>query len=58
MSLFFKVHRSDKNNILFVSIEKKTACIKNKITIIKNKGNMSMEEIGRLIQEVEKYKAE
>ncbi|KAF8402896.1 hypothetical protein HHK36_010988 [Tetracentron sinense] len=48
----------DVNGILNVSAEDKTAGLKNKITITNDKGRLSREEIGRMVQEAEKYKAE
>merc|ERR1712188_36100 len=48
----------DANGILNVSAEDKTTGIKNKITITNDKGRLSSEEIERLVQEAEKYKAE
>ncbi|KAG6665472.1 heat shock 70 kDa protein-like [Carya illinoinensis] len=48
----------DANGILNVSAEDKTAGVKNKITITNDKGRLSKEEIERLVQEAEKYKAE
>lgn len=41
-----------------VSAEDKTTGIKNKITITNDKGRLSKEEIERMVQEAEKYKAE
>ncbi|NP_001311758.1 heat shock 70 kDa protein [Capsicum annuum] len=48
----------DANGILNVSAEDKTAGVKNKITITNDKGRLSKEEIERMVQEAEKYKAE
>ena len=48
----------DVNGILSVSTEEKTSGNKNEITIINDKDRLSTEEIGRLIQEAEKYRAE
>lgn len=48
----------DANGILNVSAEDKTTGIKNKITITNDKGRLSKEEIERMVQEAEKYKAE
>ncbi|KAL6286112.1 hypothetical protein ACE6H2_010502 [Prunus campanulata] len=48
----------DANGILNVSAEDKTAGVKNKITITNDKGRLSKEEIERLVQEAERYKAE
>lgn len=48
----------DANGILNVTAEDKTAGVKNKITITNDKGRLSKEEIERLVQEAEKYKAE
>merc|ERR1712100_648250 len=48
----------DANGILNVSAEDKTTGIKNKITITNDKGRLSSDEIQRLVQEAEKYKAE
>lgn len=48
----------DANGILNVSAEDKSAGIKNKITITNDKGRLSKEEIERMVQEAEKYKAE
>ncbi|CAI0420938.1 unnamed protein product [Linum tenue] len=48
----------DANGILNVSAEDKTAGVKNKITITNDKGRLSKDEIERMVQEAEKYKAE
>ncbi|KAK9060663.1 hypothetical protein SSX86_021369 [Deinandra increscens subsp. villosa] len=48
----------DANGILNVSAEDKTAGVKNKITITNDKGRLSKDEIERLVQEAERYKAE
>ena len=48
----------DANGILNVSAEDKTAGVKNKITITNDKGRLSKEEIEKMVQEAEKYKAE
>merc|ERR1712178_642827 len=48
----------DANGILNVSAEDKTTGQKNKITITNDKGRLSKEEIERMVQEAEKYKAE
>ncbi|KAF9599090.1 hypothetical protein IFM89_033697 [Coptis chinensis] len=48
----------DANGILNVSAEDKTTGKKNKITITNDKGRLSKEEIDKLVQEAEKYKAE
>ncbi|TYG40920.1 hypothetical protein ES288_D12G133100v1 [Gossypium darwinii] len=48
----------DANGILNVSAEDKTAGVKNKITITNDKGRLSKEEIERMVQEPERYKAE
>merc|ERR1711988_1971626 len=48
----------DANGILNVSAEDKTTGQKNKITITSDKGRLSKEEIERMVQEAEKYKAE
>ncbi|KDO55360.1 hypothetical protein CISIN_1g038511mg [Citrus sinensis] len=48
----------DANGILHVSAEDKTAGVKNQITITNDKGRLSKEEIERMVQEAEKYKAE
>ncbi|XP_076943592.1 heat shock 70 kDa protein-like [Bidens hawaiensis] len=48
----------DANGILNVYAEDRTAGVKNKITITNDKGRLSKEEIERLVQEAEKYKAE
>ncbi|TKY66249.1 Mediator of RNA polymerase II transcription subunit 37c [Spatholobus suberectus] len=48
----------DANGILSVSAEEKTTGNKNDITIINDKERLSAEEIGRLIQEAERYQAE
>ncbi|KAH6819947.1 heat shock protein 70B, partial [Perilla frutescens var. hirtella] len=48
----------DANGILNVSAEDKTAGVKNKITITNDKGRLSKEEIERMVQEAEKYRAE
>merc|ERR1711886_19136 len=47
------IYDIDANGILNVS-----AGVKNKITITNDKGRLSSEEIERLVQEAEKYKAE
>ena len=44
--------------ILNVSAEDKTTGNKNKITITNDKGRLSKDEIERMVQEAEKYKAE
>ncbi|QHO07915.1 Heat shock 70 kDa protein [Arachis hypogaea] len=41
-----------------MSAEDKTAGVKNKITSTNDKGRLSKEEIERMVQEAEKYKAE
>jgi molecular chaperone DnaK (HSP70) len=41
-----------------VSAEDKTTGKKNKITITNDKGRLSKEEIERMVQDAEKYKAE
>jgi L1 cell adhesion molecule like protein len=41
-----------------VSAEDKTTGNKNKITITNDKGRLSKDEIERMVQEAEKYKAE
>ncbi|TKY64859.1 Mediator of RNA polymerase II transcription subunit 37c [Spatholobus suberectus] len=48
----------DENGILSVSAEEKTTGCKNEITITNDKGRLSTQQIMRLIQEAEKYKAE
>ncbi|KAL5574425.1 hypothetical protein UlMin_016124 [Ulmus minor] len=48
----------DANGILNVSAEDKTAGVKNKITITNDKGRLSKDEIERMVQEAEKYKAQ
>merc|ERR1712167_51593 len=48
----------DANGILNVSAEDKTTGNKNKITITNDQGRLSKDEIERMVQEAEKYKAE
>jgi L1 cell adhesion molecule like protein len=48
----------DANGILNVSAEDKTAGVKNKITITNDKGRLSKDDIERMVQDAEKYKAE
>ncbi|EFJ11785.1 hypothetical protein SELMODRAFT_125427 [Selaginella moellendorffii] len=48
----------DANGILNVSAEDKTTGKKNKIVITNDKGRLSKEEISKLVQEAEKFKAE
>lgn len=48
----------DANGILNVSAEDKATAKKNKITITNDKGRLSKEDIERLVQEAEKYKAD
>ncbi|KAL9306303.1 putative Heat shock protein 70 family [Arabidopsis thaliana] len=48
----------DANGILNVSAEDKTAGVKNQITITNDKGRLSKEEIEKMVQDAEKYKAE
>jgi len=48
----------DANGILNVSAEDKSTGQKNKITITNDKGRLSKEDIERLVQEAEVYKAE
>eukprot|EP00963_Diacronema_lutheri_P002416 scaffold155_cov347-Pavlova_lutheri.AAC.95 len=48
----------DANGILNVSAEDKTTGKKNKITITNDKGRLSKDEIERMVQDAEKYKAE
>ena len=48
----------DANGILNVSAEDKTTGQKNKITITNDKGRLSKEEIEKMVQEAERYKAE
>merc|ERR1711881_710490 len=48
----------DANGILNVSAEDKGSGQKNKITITNDKGRLSKEDIERMVQEAEKYKAE
>ncbi|KAA8529236.1 hypothetical protein F0562_033965 [Nyssa sinensis] len=47
----------DANGILNVSVEDKTAGMKNKITITNDKGRLSKEEIEKMVKDVEQYKA-
>ncbi|KAL1201398.1 Heat shock 70 kDa protein 5 [Cardamine amara subsp. amara] len=48
----------DANGILNVSAEDKTAGVKNQITITNDKGRLSKDEIEKMVQDAEKYKAE
>jgi len=48
----------DANGILNVSAEDKTTGKKNKITITNDKGRLSKDDIERMVQEAEKYKAD
>lgn len=48
----------DANGILNVSAEDKTAGVKNRITITNDKGRLSKEDIEKMVQEAERYKAE
>merc|ERR1719231_1971638 len=48
----------DANGILNVTAEDKTTGIKNKITITNDKGRLSTEEIERMVEDAEKFKAE
>jgi len=48
----------DANGILNVSAEDKTAGVKNKITITNDKGRLSKEEIEKMVQDAEKFKAD
>merc|ERR1711904_69045 len=48
----------DANGILNVSAEDKKTGIKDKITITNDKGRLSKEEIEKMVQDAEKYKAE
>ncbi|KAJ1297747.1 hypothetical protein BS78_01G400600 [Paspalum vaginatum] len=48
----------DENGVLNVSAEDKTTGHKNEITISSDKGRLSQEEIERMVQDGEKYKAE
>merc|ERR1711918_266610 len=48
----------DANAILNVSAEEKSTGKVNKITITNDKGRLSKEEIEKMVQEAEKYKAE
>ena len=48
----------DANGILNVSAEDKGSGQKNKITITNDKGRLSKEDIERMVQDAEKYKAE
>ncbi|KAK9100144.1 hypothetical protein Scep_023574 [Stephania cephalantha] len=48
----------DANGILNVSAEDKTAGVKNNITITNDKGRLSKEEIEKMVNDAEKYKAE
>ncbi|KAK4480357.1 hypothetical protein RD792_013428 [Penstemon davidsonii] len=55
ITVCFKI---DTNGILNVSAEVETTGQKNKITITNDKGRLSKEEIEKMVQEAEKYKAE
>ena len=48
----------DANGILHVSAVEKSTGKENKITITNEKGRLSKEEVERMVQEAEKYKAE
>jgi heat shock 70kDa protein 1/2/6/8 len=48
----------DANGILNVSAEDKTTGQKNKITITNDNGRLSKEEIEKMVEEAENYKAE
>jgi heat shock 70kDa protein 1/2/6/8 len=48
----------DANGILNVSAEDKTTSQKNKITITNDNGRLSKEEIEKMVEEAENYKAE
>jgi heat shock protein 1/8 len=48
----------DANGILNVSAEDKTAGVKNRITITNDKGRLSKDDIEKMVQDAEKYKAE
>ncbi|CAM6024509.1 unnamed protein product [Sphagnum balticum] len=48
----------DANGILNVAAEDKTAGVKNKITITNDKGRLSKDDIEKMVQDAEKYKAE
>jgi heat shock 70kDa protein 1/2/6/8 len=48
----------DANGILNVSAEDKSTGKKNKITITNDKGRLTKEQIEKMVQEAEKYKAE
>ncbi|KAG1676940.1 hypothetical protein FOA52_014816 [Chlamydomonas sp. UWO 241] len=48
----------DANGILNVSAEDKSTGVKQKITITNDKGRLSKDEIERMVQEAEKYKAD
>ncbi|PKI40800.1 heat shock cognate 70 kDa protein-like [Punica granatum] len=48
----------DANGILNVTAEDRTAGLKNQITITNDKGRLSKDDIERMVQEAERYKAE
>jgi heat shock 70kDa protein 1/2/6/8 len=48
----------DANGILNISAEDKTTSQKNKITITNDNGRLSKEEIEKMVEEAENYKAE
>lgn len=48
----------DANGILHVTAEDKQSNKKNSITITNDKGRLSKDEVERMVQEAEKYKAE
>ncbi|XP_073132871.1 heat shock 70 kDa protein-like [Henckelia pumila] len=48
----------DANGILNVMAEDKTAGVKNRITITNDKGRLSKEEIDKMVQDAERYRAE
>merc|ERR1712124_46404 len=52
------IYDIDANSILNVSAEDKSTGQKNKITITNDKGRLSKDEIERMVEEAEKYKAE
>merc|ERR1711968_86280 len=52
------IYDIDANSILNVSAEDKSTGQKNKITITNDKGRLSKDEIERMVQEAERYKAE
>ncbi|XP_054786716.1 heat shock cognate 70 kDa protein-like [Prosopis cineraria] len=48
----------DENGILNVSVKETRTGIENRITVIKGKGRLSKEQIERMVQEAEKYRAD